>query len=217
MPKTNHCLSWLVWALLCVGSLVDGRSEALVGGAVQSTPDGFNTENRVVPIITRIVRNMFQQYSSVFLPNKQQPESPLSTGILSTTKSIGIDTPIATDRARPADPLSHNTGDDASSKVRAIFFEVVGACIGIATLFIAILALKRMPKRKNPDLESPPLGCNHHRGLQHGVAERTPNQGEPVELDAVQTAVEMQCEEPAILNFSVQATQHPSSITTATG
>ena len=196
MPKTNRCLVRLVWALLCVGSLVDGRSEALVGGAPQYTPDVFNTENRVVSTITRIVRNVFQQYSFVFLPNQQQSDPPLSTGILLTTKSIGTDTPVATDRARPVDPLGHNAGDDASSKVRTIFFEVVGACIGIATLCIAILALKRMPKR-------PPLGCNHRQPLQHPELGPTPIQDAPAELDAVETAVEMQCEEPAIPGFNV--------------
>ena len=136
----------------------------------------------------------------VFLPNQQQSEPaglPLSTEILSTTKSIGTDTPVATDRARPVDPLGHNAGDDAS--------------------FIAILALKRMPKRRNSDLESPQLGCNHRQPPQHPGLGPTPIQDAPVELDTVKTAVEMQCEESTMRNFNVQATQQPSGATAMTG
>ena len=138
------------------------------------------------------------------------PEAYLSYGEVATAvDTVNVASVIATntkttdggvqpkaDKARPADPLSHNTGDDASSKVRTIFFEVVGACIGIATLCIAILALKRMPKR-------PPLGCNHRQPLQHPELGPTPIQDAPAELDAVETAVEMQCEEPAIPGFNV--------------
>ena len=123
--------------------------------------------------------------------------------------------PVATDRARPANPLSHRAGDDASSQVRTIFFEVVGACIGIATLFIAILALIRMPKRKDSDLESLPSRCNHRQPFQppSGGLGPTPAQDAPVELDEVETAVEMQCEQSAIRNSNVQATRQPSGTT----
>ena len=128
-----------------------------------------------------------------------------SVGAINTNRPDAGAYPTA-DQARPADPLSEISGDDASSKVRTIFFEIVGACIGVATLFVAVLALNRMPKRKPSDPESPPLDCNHRQPPQHPGPWLTQNQGEPVELDAVETAVEMQCEEAAMRNFNVQAT-----------
>jgi hypothetical protein len=117
-----------------------------------------------------------------------------------------------TDRARTADPLSHSAGiagDDASSKIRTIFFEIVGASIGIATLSVAVLALRRMPKKKQPDLESSPLGPEDHLPSQHAELQLSQSRVEPVELDAVQTAVEMRHEEPVIRNLHVQAAVQP--------
>jgi hypothetical protein len=131
---------------------------------------------------------------------------------VSTVSAINTDRSDAghhptADKARPADPLSHNTGDDASSKVRTIFFEVVGACIGVATLFVAVLALRRMPMPKQPDPESLPLEQNNHLPSQQAEVARVQSQGAPVELHAVRPTVEMQCEGPAIQNSNEQATE----------
>lgn len=160
------------------------------------------------------------------------PEAHLSHDEIEPTVITGIDTvnvaAIDTDRpdagryskARTADPLSHRaetTGDDADSRIRTIFFETVAACIGLATLITAVLALRRMPKQKQPDPESPPLGRNSHLPSQHAELELTQNWGEPVEFDVVQTAVEMQCGEPAIRTLNAQAIVHPSGSTAMTG
>jgi hypothetical protein len=85
----------------------------------------------------------------------------------------------------------------------------VAAFIGIATLSVAVLALRRMPKKKQPDLESSPLGPEDHLPSQHAELQLSQNRVEPVELDAVQTAVEMRHEEPVIRNLNAQAAVQP--------
>lgn len=149
--------------------------------------------------------------------DKIDPTISTSTNIVNIASLRAIDTnrpdwgdQTTADKARAVDPLSHNsetTGDDASSKVRTIFFEVVGACIGVATLFVAVLALRRMPMPKQPDPESLPLGQNNHLPSQQAEVAQVQSQGAPVELDAVRPTVEMQCEGPAIQNPNEQATE----------
>jgi hypothetical protein len=94
------------------------------------------------------------------------------------------------------------------AKIRTILFEIVGACIGIATLIVAVLTLGRMPKQKQPGLEPPPLVSSNHLPSQHAesqLTQLTQSHVEPVELDAVQTAIEIQYEQPAIRNLDARA------------
>lgn len=147
-------------------------------------------------------------------PTQSEPQFSTATTIVSDTDGVDSSRPVATALA------DHPTGggiarpeEDASSKVQTSFYGIAGTCIGVAALVVGILALRRMPKRgRLEDPESLPLTA-----LQHGDPERTPNQDEPVELEAVETAVEIQCEEPAIPNPNVQATRQPSGTTTVTG
>lgn len=44
---------------------------------------------------------------------------------------------------------------DTGSAIRTILFEVVGACIGVATMVVAILALRRMPMQRQSDQSFP--------------------------------------------------------------
>jgi hypothetical protein len=212
----NVISTWmLVWVLLCSRVVTCHakpsvpRAEALATNFATTT---HSASSRVDPTGT----------SKAYLSHDEiKPTVTVTIGAVNVASVSAIDTdrPDAghhptSDKARPADPLGHNMyGDDASSKVRTMFFEIVGACIGVATLFVAVLALNRMPKRKLSDPESPPLECNHRQPLQHPGPGRTQNQGEPVELDAEETAVEMQCEEVAIRNFNVQAPHQPSGTT----
>jgi hypothetical protein len=126
---------------------------------------------------------------------------------------------VDTSRAVTAVATDHPNGglarpeQDASSKIQAIFFRVVAICIGIGTLIVAVLAFRRMPKQKQSNLESPPLGQGSHVPSQDAEFQLTHIQGEPIELDAVQTAVEMQCEEPVIRNLNAgTATQPPVTL-----
>jgi hypothetical protein len=94
---------------------------------------------------------------------------------------------------------------DASSKIQAIFFGVAATCIGIATLIVTVLAFRRMPKRKQPNPESPLLERDDHSPCQHAELLVIQSQREPIELDAMQTAVELQCDEPGIRDMDAQA------------
>jgi hypothetical protein len=68
-----------------------------------------------------------------------------------------------TDKARSAEETSSHSGGvaqpkgDGSSNIRTIFFEILGACVGVATLIVAVLALRAMPKQRRHDPESPPV------------------------------------------------------------
>jgi len=108
--------------------------------------------------------------------------------------SIETDTPGAGGSEGKARPdVSHAGGsDDAGSKIRTIFFEIVGACIGVATLIVAVLALRKMPKQKLPSPESPPLRRNDNLAPQF-------------ELDEMDTTVGKQSEEPAVRIINAQA------------
>jgi hypothetical protein len=149
----------------------------------------------------------------------KEPTVTITIDAVNVASSVAINTNepdvggySTTDKARTADPLSHSpgiAGDDASSKIRTIFFEIVGAFISIATLSVAVLALRRMPKKKQPDLESSPLGPEDHRPSQHAGLQLSQSRVEPVELDAVHTAVEMRHEEPVIRNLNAQAAVQP--------
>jgi hypothetical protein len=64
--------------------------------------------------------------------------------------------------ARSATKTNHSGGTakpkaDGSSNIRTAFFEILGACVGVATLIVAILALRAMPKQRQHDPESPPV------------------------------------------------------------
>ena len=146
-------------------------------------------------------------------PTQSEPQLPTATTIVNDTDSLESSRPVATALADYPTGRIARPEEDASSKIQATFFGIAGTCIGIAALVVGILALRRMPKRgRLEDPESLPLTA-----LQHGDPERTQNQGEPIELEAVETAVEMQCEEPAIPNSNVQATRQPSGTTAVTG
>jgi hypothetical protein len=77
-------------------------------------------------------------------------------------------------------------------QIRAIFFEIVGACIGVATLVVAVLALRKMPKQKLPSPESPPLRRNDNLAPQF-------------ELDEMDKTVGKQSEEPTTRIINAQA------------
>ena len=145
-------------------------------------------------------------------PTQIEPQLSTTTSIVTDTDSLDSSRPVATALA------DHPTGggitrpeEDASSKIQAIFFGIAGTCIGVATLIVGVLALRKMPERgRLEDSESQSLECNHRPAIQHGDPA---SQDAPVELDAVETAVEMQCEQAAIRNSSVQATRQLSGTT----
>jgi hypothetical protein len=94
--------------------------------------------------------------------------------------------------------------EDAGSKIQTIFFGIAGTCIGVATLVVAILALKAMPRQRQPDLESPPPTREEDR-LPSGGMELAqypnPSVAEQIfELDAVQPAENVQRDRPANLS-----------------
>jgi hypothetical protein len=107
-----------------------------------------------------------------------------------------------TDQARSATPTSHSGGiaqpkGDGNSNIRTVFFEVLGACLGVATLIVAVLALRAMPKKPQHDPESPPVTDNGDISpvgaeLQHLPSHGTSDQEPGIVQPAVVT---MQCQE----------------------
>jgi hypothetical protein len=106
------------------------------------------------------------------------------------------------DQARSATQTSHSGGiaqpkGDGSSNIRTVFFEILGACVGIATLIVAVLALRAMPKKRQHDPESPPITDNGDLPPVGAELEQLPSRGtsnqEP--CGVVQQAVVMQCQE----------------------
>jgi hypothetical protein len=72
-----------------------------------------------------------------------------------TNSRIGTVTPDANGSAvtdQALSEFSHSGAlirpEDAGLQIRTIFFEVVGACISVATTVVAVLALRQMPKQK---------------------------------------------------------------------
>ena len=154
------------------------------------------------------------------LSTQSEPQFPTATTIVTDTDSLDASRPVGTALA------DHPTGgiarpeEDPSSKIQAIFFGIAGTCIGVASLAVALLTLRAMSKQRQPDAEMQPAGgegCSNPGEMelaQHPsstVSERT--LGLRTELDAVETAVEMQCEEPASRIFDIQATQQSSGTT----
>lgn len=196
-----------VWILVCVALCLNGaasRPESSVTRVEALATTTFMATTNVTP----------SQVTPTGAPqahlSHDEIEPTVVTAIdtvnnVASASAIDIDRSDAgrystADKARAEDPLGHRagtTGDDADSRIRTIFFETVGACIGLATLVVAVFALRRMPKQK------------HDRD--------TESQSELVELDAVETAVEMQCEEPAIRNINAQAAVQPSGSMAMTG
>lgn len=210
IPKINF-----VWTLVCVSLLLRGavsqpwskkssvtRAEALATVIVTTTTSDV-TPSQVTSIRAPKPFTLHNEIDSTVTTTLYH----IDTVNVTSVSAIDADRPDAgrylADKARTADPLSHSpgiAGDDASSKIRTIFFEIVGACIGVATLSVAVLALRRMPKQKQPDLESPPLGRDSHLPSQRAQLQLTQSFVEPVELDAVQTAIKIQYEQPVIRN-----------------
>jgi hypothetical protein len=115
------------------------------------------------------------------------------------------DTPDAeystTEQARSAALMSHSGGvikpKGASSNIRTIFFEILGACIGVATLVVAILALRAMPKQRQHDPESPPVTDNGDTPPVGAELEQLPSRGTSVqEPGMVPPAADIQTEPP---------------------
>ena len=128
------------------------------------------------------------------------------------------------DASRPVTtPLAdHPTGgvarpeEDASSKIQAIFFGIAGTCIGVASLAVALLTLRAMSKQRQPDPETPPPRERDRSNpgemelTQHPSSIASEQTLElSIELDAVETAVDVQCEEPASRNFNVRHNSRP--------
>jgi hypothetical protein len=156
-------------------------------------------------------------------PTQSEPQLPTATRIVIDTDSLDTSRSVATVLA------NHPTGgiarpeEDASSKIQAIFFGIASTCIGVASLAIALLTLRAMSKQRQPDPETQPpreedrSDSSEMELTQHPsstVSGRTLELS--TELDAVETAVEMQCEEPAMPSCNVQATQQPSGTTAVT-
>jgi hypothetical protein len=91
---------------------------------------------------------------------------PGTIAIASSTSSGTPDTGSSTDgAARSATPTRHIGGiaqpkGNGSSNIRTVFFEILGACVGVATLVVAVLALRAMPKQRQHDPESSPVTDN---------------------------------------------------------
>jgi hypothetical protein len=103
---------------------------------------------------------------------------------------------------RPAGSFRHSGGvaqpkGDGSSIIRTVFFEILGACVGVTTLIVAVLALRAMPKKRQHDPESPPVPDNGDLPPVGAELEQLPSRGtsdqEPYGM--VQPAVVMQCQE----------------------
>jgi hypothetical protein len=104
---------------------------------------------------------------------------------------------------RPAGSFRHSGGvaqpkGDGSSKIRTVFFEILGACVGVATLIVAVLALRAMPKQRQHDPESlpvtdngdtSPVGAELQHLPSHGTSDQRPGM--------VQPAVDTQSQETA--------------------
>jgi hypothetical protein len=94
---------------------------------------------------------------------------------------------------RPAESFRHSGGivqpkGDGSSNIRTIFFEILGACVGVATLIVAILALRAMPKQRQHDPESlpvteigdiPSVGAELEQLPSHGTSNQEPSIVQP--------------------------------------
>jgi hypothetical protein len=117
------------------------------------------------------------------------------------TRSSTSTTPDMLETDRPARSFRHSGGvaqpkGDGSSNIRTAFFEILGACVGVATLIVAVLALRAMPKQHQHDPESPPVtndgdvpsvGAELEQLPRHGTSNQEP--------DMVQPAVDTQCHE----------------------
>jgi hypothetical protein len=102
---------------------------------------------------------------------------------------------------RPAGSFRHSGGvakpkGDGNSNIRTVFFEILGACLGVATLIVAVLALRAMPKKRQHDPESlsvtdngdlPSVGTELEQLSSHGTSHPQPG--------IVQPVVDMQCQE----------------------
>jgi hypothetical protein len=88
-----------------------------------------------------------------------------------------------TGRARSATPTSHSGGiaQPKGSNIRTVFFEILGACVGVATLIVAILALRAMPKKRQHDPEGdiPPVGAELEQLPSRGTSIQEPGMAQP--------------------------------------
>jgi PPE-repeat protein len=108
-----------------------------------------------------------------------------------------------TDPARTANQIVGTGGitnprGDGSSNIRTVFFEILGACIGVATLIVAILALRAMPKKHLHDSESPPVTENGNSPPVGTELEQLPSHGASTsdqEPGMVQQTVDTQSQE----------------------
>jgi hypothetical protein len=211
-----------VWTLVCVSLCLRGavsqpwsKNSSVTRAEALATVILTTTSVAPLQVTSTGVPKAFISHGSIE-PTVTTTIYRIDTHNVASASAINTDRPDAgrylADKARTANPLSHGPGiaaDDTSSKIRTIFFEIVGACIGVATLTVAVLALRRMPRQQQSDPESPPLGRDNHLPSQHAELQLTRGRGEPVELDAVHTAVEMHHEEPVIRNLVAQAAVPP--------
>jgi hypothetical protein len=105
-----------------------------------------------------------------------------------------LETSVPTQGAvRNGETFSHSGGvappkGDGSSSVRTVFFEILGACVGVATLIVAVLALRAMPKQRQRDPESPsatdngdlpPVGTELEQLSSRGTSNPLPDMLQP--------------------------------------
>lgn len=229
VPKIN-----IVWTFVCVSLLLRSavsqpwsKKSSLTRAETLPTVIVTTTTTDAAPSQVTLIGGASKPFSSHdgIEPTFTTTIYRVDTVNATAASAIDTDRPDAgrylADKARTADPTSQSagitTGDDGNSKIRTIFFEIVGACIGVATLFVTVLAFRRMPKHTQPDPEIPPLRRSSHLASQHAELQSAQTQGEPVELDAVQTAVEMRHEEPVIRDLNVQVSVQPPGTMVVTG
>jgi hypothetical protein len=103
--------------------------------------------------------------------------------------------------ARSATKTNHSGGTakpkaDGSSNIRTAFFEILGACVGVATLVVAILALRAMPKQRQHHAESPPVteigdipsvGAELEQLPSHGTSNQGPSMVQAADTQGQET------------------------------
>jgi len=92
--------------------------------------------------------------------------------------------------------------EDASSKIQTIFFGIAGTCLGIATLVVALLTFRAMPKQRQSDPETPPLRDEDlppSDGVELAQLQSPVLSEQTLGLDTVQPAGNIQCEEAATI------------------